>query len=185
MKFDPKTEVTGAELAAVLGITGRRVQQLAQDGKIKTVKKGKYVLDETVKLYCATLSVRAEKMRDPVSEAIQQAELGTKKAKATKAVLETQELIGKMHRADDVALLVSEWFAAMRGMMLALPGRLAIDVSHITDPAEASERIRKEINLIMDEMMNYQYDPKKYEDLVRERLSWDKITIEDSLDGDG
>ena len=40
-------------------------------------------------------------------------------------------------------------------------------------PAEAAEVIRKEIDLLMQELSQYQYDPKKYEERVRKRLDWD------------
>ena len=41
------------------------------------------------------------------------------------------------------------------------------------EPAEIAKIIRKEVHAIMDELSNYQYDPKKYEDRVRERRNWD------------
>ena len=40
--------VTTTELAAVLGITGRRVQQLTQDGVLVTASRGKFVLSDLV-----------------------------------------------------------------------------------------------------------------------------------------
>ena len=38
--------VTTTQLAAVLGITNRRVQQLTQDGVLTTVSRGKFVLGD-------------------------------------------------------------------------------------------------------------------------------------------
>ena len=43
--------VTTTQLAAVLGITGRRVQQLTQDGVLTTVSRGKFVLVDAVQAY--------------------------------------------------------------------------------------------------------------------------------------
>ena len=40
--------VTTTQLAAVLGITNRRVQQLTQDGVLTTVSRGKFVLGDAV-----------------------------------------------------------------------------------------------------------------------------------------
>ena len=90
-----------------------------------------------------------------------------------------------MHRAEDIALLTENWLSALRGMMLALPGRVAIDVANISDPAEVSSRIRNEVLLVMEEMTNYRYDANQYEGLVRERLSWDTIDVEDGVADDG
>lgn len=62
---------------------------------------------------------------------------------------------------------------AIRGALLALPGRLAVDVVAAKDPAEASEIIRAEIYKVMEELSNYKYDSAKYEERVRERMKMD------------
>ena len=46
--------VTTTQLAAVLGITNRRVQQLTQDGVLTTVSRGKFVLGDAVQAYNAS-----------------------------------------------------------------------------------------------------------------------------------
>ena len=80
---------------------------------------------------------------------------------------------GKMHRAEDVEAMTSDLVYAIRGALIALPGRLAVDVAAVESPAEASEIIRKEVYKVMRELANYRYDPQKYEELVRERRDWD------------
>jgi len=180
--------VKTTDFAAMVGKSIQWIGNLTSQGildKTTTPHGQMYNLKESMKAYLGMLGDRTEEDKASPAKEMMKVDLATKKAKATKAVLETQELIGKMHRADDVALMVSEWFAAIRGMLIALPGRLAIDVAQITDPAEASKRIRHEVYLIMEEMMNYQYDPSKYKDLVRERLSWDKIDVGDGGDDGG
>jgi len=174
------------------GKSNQWVGQLTSQGiinKRSTPHGSMYELASTVHSYITMLEARTKEAADRALSAANkernEAETSLKKARAIKAVLETKELQGKMHRAEDVALITEDWFFAIRGMILALPGRLAIDVANITDPAEASARIRDEVCLIMQEMSNYQYDPKKYEELVRERLSWDKINTGEGTDDDG
>ena len=48
--------VTTTELASILGITGRRVQQLTQDGVLTTVSRGKFVLSDAVQAYIGSIS---------------------------------------------------------------------------------------------------------------------------------
>ena len=60
----------------------------------------------------------------------------------------------------------------IRSALIALPGRVAIDVAAVNSSAEASEVIRKEVHKVMRELANYHYDPKKYEERVRARRSW-------------
>lgn len=172
-KIAEDTEVNTTELASVLGLSARRVQQMIQDGTLLTVSKGKLNLADAVQRYIKFISA------DPVDEEDAKIEKGRRKAeatmkasKATIARLEAQELQGKMHRSEDVAALTEDLIYTIRGALNALPGRLAVDVVTASTPAEASEIIRKEVYKVMRELAGYRYDPKKYEERVRERRDW-------------
>ena len=103
----------------------------------------------------------------------------TAQYKATIAKLEAEELKGTMHRAEDVAALTEDLVYTIRGALNALPGRLAVDVAAVSTPAEASEVIRKEVSKVMRELAGYHYDPKKYEERVRERRDWSERDSDD------
>ena len=103
----------------------------------------------------------------------------TAQYKATIAKLEADELKGTMHRAEDVAALTEDLVYTIRGALNALPGRLAVDVAAVSTPAEASEVIRKEVSKVMRELAGYHYDPKKYEERVRERRDWSERDSDD------
>lgn len=171
-KITDNTEASTTELAVVLGITARRVQQMAQDGTIVAVKRGRFNLAESVQRYIAFISSK-DKDISQQDKARQDAEVSIKKAKAVIAVMEAQELQGKMHRSEDVESMTEDLIYAIRGMLVALPGRLAVDTAAAETPAEVSEIIRKEVYKIMSELSEYKYDPKKYEERVRERKAWD------------
>ena len=94
-----------------------------------------------------------------------------KKSKATIAALDALERTGKMHRSEDVAAMTADLIYTIRGALLALPGRLAVDMVGVTDAAEASDLIRREVFQIMEELSRYKYDSEKYKERVRERLS--------------
>ena len=100
------------------------------------------------------------------------AEVRIKEAKAEYTELELQELQGQMHRSKDVEKMTQQLIYTIRGMMIALPGRLAVDVAGVDDAAEASVIIRREVNAILDELSNFKYDPDAYAQLVRERQKW-------------
>ena len=112
---------------------------------------------------------------------VEQEELVKKRASIAKA--EADELQGKMHRSEDVAAMTTDLIYAIRGAMMALPGRLAVDVASANSPAEAAEIIRREVNKAMRELSNYRYDPKKYEERVRERRAWEADSGRDADDG--
>lgn len=163
------TIVSTKELAIVLGLSTRRIQQLVQDGQFEAVKRGRFNLAKSVSRYIELINIDETESDKEKFEA----ELSIKKAKAIVAVLEAKELQGKMHRSEDIADMTEDLVFTIRGMLLALPGRLAVDVVHAQDSAEAAEIIRKETYAIMEELSNYKYDPRKYEERVRERRRWD------------
>ena len=101
-----------------------------------------------------------------------------KASKAKIASLEAQELEGRMHRSEDVAALTEDLIYEIRGALIALPGRLAVDVAACSSAAEAAELIRREVCQVMAELSGYQYDPAKYAERVRERMKWDGEAVE-------
>ena len=88
------------------------------------------------------------------------------------AELEAQELQGIMHRSEDVATLTEDLLYTIRDSLLALPGRLAVDVAATNTAAEAAEVIKREVFLVMKDLSSYNYDPEKYAERVRERMDW-------------
>lgn len=173
-RITPETEVNTTELACVLGITGRRIRQMAEDGELEKVGQGRFLLCDSVHRYLNLCSKPAVDDDDKKTEkAKRMAEAQIKAAKATVAKLEAEELKGKMHRSEDVAAMTEDLIYTIRGAMNALPGRLAVDVAAASTAAEAAEIIRREVYKIMGELASYRYDPKKYEERVRERRSWD------------
>ncbi len=101
-----------------------------------------------------------------------QAEADLKRSKADIAMLQLNELEGKMHRSDDVEAVMTDLVYAIRSMLIALPGRLAVDVSTTTSAQEASEVIKREVYKILNELSEYKYNPEEYARRVREREGW-------------
>lgn len=178
-KISNKTLVSVAELTAVLGVTSTYIYKLAQDGVISSAQRGKYPLADSVQRYIAHLG------RDAITEdevkldkVKRTAEAQLKASKAKIASLEAQELEGKMHRSEDVAAMTEDLIYEIRGALIALPGRLAVDVAACTSAAEAAEIVRREVYQVMSELAGYQYDPAKYAERVRGRMKWDGEAVE-------
>lgn len=179
-KITDETEVNTTELAAVLGVTARRVQQLAQDGTLPTVRKGRFLLADSVQRFIRLSTASPVDEEDQkLEKARRKSEVQIKASKAMVAKLEAEELKGMMHRAEDVAAITEDLVYTVRGAFMALPGRVAVDVAACNTPAEASDVIRREVNKAMRELANYHYDPKKYEERVRERRDWSERDSDD------
>ena len=110
------------------------------------------------------------------------AEATLKEAKAEIAQLELKELLGKMHRSEDVEAMTTDLVYAIRGALTALPGRLAVDVIRAGSAAEASAVIRCEVNKILEELAAYRYDPEAYARRVSERTGMENEENEDEDD---
>lgn len=172
-KITSETEVSSSELACVLGITGRNIRQLVEDGQLEKVD-GRFILSDSVQRYVAFKSKRDKDDEEKRLEKTRlTADVTMKASKAQIAKMEADELRGKMHRSEDVAAMTEDLIYTIRGSLMALPGRLAVDVATVTTPAEAAEIIRKGVHALMRELANYQYDPEKYEERVRERRKWE------------
>ena len=182
-KASQKNYVDTKIIATLFGLTARRIQQLTQDGILKTEQVGKqrrYDLLDTVRRYIAYLQEKCNSKGgskdDTENESRKiKADADLKATKAAIAEMELQELTGEMHRSEDVEAMTTDLVYTIRGMLLALPGRLAIDLATIDKPAEISERVKQEVHTILQELSNYTYDADAYKKRVRERQGWGEL----------
>ena len=191
----PKAEETPGycktdDLANLFGLTGQWINQLTRDGVIKrrdTPAGKRYNVVESVRAYTQYLRDKAASRADkgiPEDKELEkfEAEVKIKKAKAKIADLEAQEVQGIMHRSEDVAAMTEDLIYTVRGSLMALPGRLAVDVTSAQTAAEAADIIRAEVFKVMQELSQYRYDPQKYEERVRDRMKWETEREADSDD---
>lgn len=176
-------------IARLFGKTVRRIQQLTQDGVLpteETPQGRRYDLLPTITRYIKYLESRAEKSRpQSVEEKLEKkldAEIKWKQAKADKSKLELDELKGTMHRAEDIEKLTNELVFAVRAMLLALPGRVAMDLAAINTAPEVSAYLAKHVAYLLDELATHEYNPEAYAALVREREGWKNESDDDSAD---
>ena len=178
------------DLANLFGLTGQWINQLTRDGVIKrreTPAGKRYNVVESVRAYTQYLRDKAASRDDkgiPEDKELEkfEAEVKIKQAKAKIAELEADEVQGIMHRSEDVADMTEDLIYTVRGSLMALPGRLAVDVTSAQTAAEAAGIIRAEVFKVMQELSQYRYDPQKYEERVRDRMKWETEREADSDD---
>lgn len=83
-----------------------------------------------------------------------------------------------MHSAEDVEAATTQLVYAVRSQLLAMPGRIAVDAQGKT-AAEVSEVVRREVHAVLAGLADYEYDPKAYAAMVRERRGW-QAEVEDA-----
>lgn len=179
----PSTEVSVAELAALLDMSADRIYQLIRSGTLRTVKRGRLLLGDSLQRYIGSRTkVPVTEDEQKMERARQMAEVQLKASKAKIASLEADELEGVMHRSEDVSAMTEDLIYAIRSALMALPGRLAVDAAQTQTAAEAAVVIRTEVFQLMQELARYRYDPQKYQERVRERKKWEADRQEDDYD---
>lgn len=175
-------------IAKIFGVSTRRVEQLKAEGIIVGQgKPTKYDLLPTIQSYIRYLSDKANgrEKKEAMAQLEEQkltAEVEIKRAKADAAKLELKELQGKMHRAEDVEAIFTDHVLFLRSMLMAMPGKLAVDLSGTHTASEQAARVEKEVYYILNNLADYRYDPEEYKKRVMERQGWDH-SREDDEDG--
>lgn len=148
-------------IAQIFGVSVRRVQQLTQEGIIKTEevpKEGRrYELVPTIKTYIQYLSDKAYGK----GRSEREAELKQQKLEAEIALKESQ---GEIHRikaeiaagkyidVEEVTLDYKKFFTTFKRFALGIPSRLVSMVSDSLEPLEA-RRVEKEMSAEVKRML--------------------------------
>lgn len=148
-------------IAQIFGVSVRRVQQLTQEGIIKTDEvpgEGRrYELVPTIKTYIQYLSDKAYGKGKSEKET----ELRQQKLEAEIALKESQ---GEMHRmraeiaagkyidVEEVALDYQKFFVTFKRFALGIPSRLVSMISDSLEPLEA-RRVEKEMSAEVKRML--------------------------------
>lgn len=172
--------VTSSIVAKTLGIGQKTVNRLADKGvfSYKRDSRGYRIFD------LATVQAEYEAYSDPslvddenTDWNVEQKKADTriKRARADMLELEREEMMGRYHRSEFVADAMDELIFATRSKLLALPGKLAPVVANMSDQAEVSAAIKREITATLDELAAYKYQPGYYRDRLREELRKEPI----------
>lgn len=191
MAENPKQNLQSTDIIAKLfDLDVRRVQQLAKEGILPAASQRPYKFDllPTVKAYIRYLRDRANGKEAKTADTVKaeadklRAEADLKQSKAKIAELQLKELEGKMHRSEDVEAMTNDLVYTARSMIMALPGRLAMDIVQAGSANEASALIRAECYKILNELAGYQYDPEAYRRRVRDREGWSDALADEEAD---
>ncbi len=177
IKITPESEVNGTSLACVLGVTQRHLRRLREDGVLVRNENGNYNLVQSVRAYIAlTKSRKLSKEEEQLEKARRVAEATYRTRKAARANYETESakldneskrmkleiLKGNLIPEEVVRAFNEEFFVSVKNQFLALPGRLAVEVTNCENAAEAAEIIKKEAHAALDELSEWEYKKDKF-----------------------
>lgn len=167
--------INSKELSKILGKSERYIQLLVKSEHITTIKKGKnntYDLYKVIQEYVEYVSEKNKKEFTSLEDEKINEEIRYKRAKASKAILELEELEGRMHAAEDVEEMTMDLVLTIRSYLLSLPGKLAVELTTINEETKIAEIIKKEVYEILRDLAHYEYNPEEYQKRVRERQGW-------------
>lgn len=142
---------TTHQIANILGLSPRRVQQLAEEGTLIRASKGKYLAAESVQNFIRSLQTKEGKAEVDYFEERAKHE----KAKREKAELHLSVMKGTLHRAEDVEWIMDDMIAAFRTKVLSLPSKLAPQLVGKTNQAEVLGLLTREASEALTELSDY------------------------------
>lgn len=154
--------VSSSVLADLFGLTERRVRQLAEEGIIAKVKRGRYDLSTSVRSYIIHLKTNNDLKEDKIKKEI---DIDTEnalliKAKREKAELELAAMRGDMHFSSDVERVMNDMLSNFRAKLLSMPTKIAPFLMNMNQIGGIQDVIRSNILEVLNELSNY--DPESF-----------------------
>lgn len=154
--------VAASVLADLLGVTDRRIRQLAEEGVLHRVTKGRYSLPISIKNYLKML-----RMEDTLKNDGEPDELDLEKERAIherikrhQSEIKLAAMKGTVHRAEDVEQVMTDMLTAFRTRLLNVPSKLAPTLVGRESAGEIREIITNEIVEVLGELKAY--NPEDY-----------------------
>lgn len=183
-------QIDAATLARYLRTSENEVRALEMSGVLSATGKGKnkkFNTAQAIQQYCEYLRKRAkgykEKQEEKELEKLKE-EVRYKEAKAELEEIDLQILKGEIHAAEDVEFFITELVFNARAMLLALPGRLAMDAADEREEKQLDEMIGKEIEEIALSLREYSYCLEDYQKRVKERNGLNQIEEGEELNNE-
>lgn len=138
---------TSKAVAEVLGVTERRVRELRDEGVLSEERPGIFNMKTVVKQYLAyKIGDKDDKSRLAAARADREETRG----KIEKMKME--EAKGNLHRTEDIENGLKTVFANFKDRLEAIPTKYADTMAQLTDPADASDILRKAIQEALVEL---------------------------------
>lgn len=157
-----KGYATKDTIARLFGVSGRRIEQLVEDGTIERVKvKGggvRFETASTIQRYIKFLSDKAygrerSDIEAKLKEQKMRADVALKESQGELHRLRTDIALGNYISVEEVKADYSRFFIVFKNFALSIPGKMAGRLSGFVDPVEVREiesELQKEIKGLLD-----------------------------------
>lgn len=160
-KQDQKKSIAqfgSAEIAQILGIGVRRLQQLTKEGVIPKITHGKYEIAEVVIAFLNWKVSQFENAQEDDLNLRKERTLLTR-VQRKKAEHELAIMKGELHKSEDVERVMNDMLSSFRARCLVIPNRAGPLVVN-KSIEEARTLLKAEIHEALQELSDY--DPDKF-----------------------
>ena len=145
--------VNGKQMAEILDLSTRRIQQLAKSEVFPPMEKpNRYKLVECIQGYVRYL--RGQALHADAPQDLKEAKLRQEKAKAEILEMEALQKNGELQHQDDVMKVWTSITSLIKAKLLALSSRVSSEVYGATSLVQVRTKIDNEISLILNELTN-------------------------------
>ncbi|GAV21597.1 hypothetical protein [Carboxydothermus pertinax] len=173
MSEQGKWVVSTPELAEILNLSERRIQQLVKNEIISKIGRGKFYLPTVVQEYISWIKTQLGNSDEELD--LKKEKTLLTRAHRQKVELELQIMRGELHRSEDVRRVMNDMLGAFRARCLAIPTKAAPRLQGKTDLAVIQDIIKKEVYEALTELADY--DPE-----VFYKLSKDKLVLDEDIE---
>lgn len=145
-------DVTGLDLALLLGVSTRSVTEFALRGIIVRHGRNRFALAESIQTYCEHIRVVAAGRGGEDAQALSLARARLATEQADNLEMKNARERGELLPRSDVHLSVTEAFTRVRAKLLAMPSKLAPLAFGLGSIAEVRDAVTKAIHEALAEL---------------------------------
>lgn len=169
--------VSTKEICEILGLSDRRIQQLAKEEILVRVSHGKYDLPTSIQNYIEYIKEQS-KTGEELNKVAEETLLV--RVRRQKAELELDIMQGKVHLSEDVEKVMNDMLSSFRAQLLVIPGKAAPRLVGQTEIEPIKAMLKNYIFEALQELS--EYDPTVFYDkskIVVEEMSEEKNSIDE------
>lgn len=155
--------VSASVLGSTFGVSERRIRQMAEEGILVRVAKGRYNFVDSVKNYILSLklAVDANSSENPDGELNFDEEKALhERVKRHISELKYQTMKGELHKAEDVQRVMVDMLTSFKTRALNIPSKLSPLLVDRSEVGYIKDMLTKEVLETLNELKDY--DPKQF-----------------------
>lgn len=171
---DIKLVVSSLELSEIMGLSQRRIQQLARDKVVDKVERNQYNVPNSIKGYVDFMVACATPDENEMVNKDKEAALLTR-LKRQSLELDIQIKMGELHRASDVKDVMNTMLNNFRAKLLTLPSKIAPQIQGKNEMEVIKSIVKSEIVEALNELSDY--DPQTFNQMVKEWINDEVVDV--------